>query len=150
MTSEAEDVFQAKLMVWLTPLIVIVSSLVAGLLYWLVGTQFWGPRGGLLALVCIPAAGAGFYLMTMAPRQLTVSGRSLTLTYPAWRRVLPYESITDVRFVQAQNPNDSQIETIELDCRNGQPLKLRGFDFSAYKALRAAWQRGGGSSAVNG
>lgn len=149
MTSEAEEVFQAKLMVWLTPLIVIASSLVAGLLYWLVGRQFWGARGGLLALVCLPAAGAGFYLMAMAPRQVTVSGRSLTLTFPAWRRVLPYESITDVRFIQAQNPEDSRIETIELDCRDDKPLKLRGFGFSTYKSLRAAWERSGGSSAVN-
>ena len=149
MTSEAEEVFHAKLMVWLTPLIVIASSLVAGFLYWVVGRQFWGPRGGALALVCLPAVGAGFYLMTMAPRQLTVSDRSLTLIYPLWRRVLPYESITDVRLGGAQSQNDSLIEAIELDCRGGQGLKLRGFNSSAYKALRAAWQRSG-SSAVNG
>jgi hypothetical protein len=144
-SSPTPRVFHGKASNWLFPVLVVVCSFAASLSYWRLSLSHGERHGIAIAALCLLlSVAAGFFLLAIVPRRLTVSDDSVAIVYLWRRRVVPYAAIANIEMTWTRNANGAAIEMIRLDRVSGAPLSIGGFkeDPSAlYEVLRTAWSR---------
>ncbi len=123
-------------------LVLITLLDVAGVLYW--HSHLSGGRGNPMAVFLLCFALWTIYAMTRIPRSLMLSPDSLTVGYLGWRRIVPFETITNVEMSKRVVNTGKSVDLVTVERRNGRALKFGSLKEGVptfHQALRAAWSR---------
>lgn len=100
---------------------------------------FSAKQGALVPALGFIAFGVlGVFAFEREPRLLRISNQSITIEYPGWRRIIPYDAITNIDFDNIRE----YYFLLAIERRGAKPLSLtmyRGGSVALYDALRAAW-----------
>ncbi len=143
--------FTGKPQGWLYPAILIAASIVPASVYSHLSGLVPRLQGPGLTLMWIPGVGAGIYMLSRAPRRLTIQNDSFTVEFLLRRWVVPYSTINNIELSEIRGARGNPVGVVKVERDGGRTLRLAGFREGApvlYASLRAAWVRVRGEGEV--
>jgi len=86
--------------------------------------------------------------ITLDPLRVLVEPQAVVITYPGWKRKIPFSQITDISLTD-ESFRGNVFAAVVIRKSQGKPIKLYRFregSLALYETLKAAWRRAGSDS----